>query len=177
MKRAVFLDRDGVLNVSDVSSGTPKPPTSIDSIVLIEGAKEAISIFKKQGFLPVVVTNQPDVARGNLLLKTAREINNQIGEELGINYFYTCFHDDSDKCTCRKPLPGLLLAAANDLGIKLEHSLMVGDRWKDIQAGQTVGAQCFFVDYSYSEEQPKMPFTRVASLLEVSKMIGAIKDD
>ena len=166
MKKAVFLDRDGVLNRSILVNGVPKPPTSVREIEILEGVTEAIQILKNNEFIPVVVTNQPDVSRGKTSETHVNTINTYIGTATGIEYFYTCFHDDVDACTCRKPKPGLILLASSDLGLDPHKSYLVGDRWRDICAGQAAGCENFFIDYSYKEDSPKLPYTRVSSLLE-----------
>ncbi len=171
MKRAVFLDRDGVLNRSKLVDGVPTPPNSIQEIEIIEGVVEAIQILKNHGFVPVVVTNQPDVARGYTTQSQVEAINNHIGIATDIAYFYTCFHDDQQGCDCRKPKPGLLQKAAQDLNVNLHNSFLIGDRWRDIAAGQAVGSQCFFIDYEYSERSPDLPYYRVKSLLEAAQKI------
>lgn len=168
MKKAVFLDRDGVLNHSILLDGVPKPPKFIEDVEILEGVVEAIQILKRHGFIPVVVTNQPDVARGVTTKNQVSSINSHIGDIALIEHFYTCFHDDVDKCICRKPLPGLILRAAKDLGLSLSDSFLVGDRWRDIAAAQAAECKSFFIDYSYPEEMPKMPFTKVSSLLEAA---------
>jgi D-glycero-D-manno-heptose 1,7-bisphosphate phosphatase len=171
MKRAVFLDRDGVLNRSVLVDGVPKPPTSVGDVEVLAGVIEAIQILKRHEFIPVVVTNQPDVARGTTTQSHVEAINSHIGGLTKIDYFYTCFHDDADLCDCRKPLPGLIFRASKDLKLSLNESVMVGDRWRDIAAGQAAGCMTFFIDYFYNEQIPKKPFTKVSSLLEVANLI------
>ena len=173
MRRAIFLDRDGVLNEVQVIDGIPTPPRSVQEIKIIDGVRESIEILKRNKILIVVVTNQPDVARGKTTRQEVEEINMQIGHSLGIEHFYTCYHDDKDKCKCRKPAPGLIEKAVNDLDINIENSHLVGDRWRDISAGQLAGCKTFFIDYSYPERKPLEPYTRVSSLLEaVNIMLG-----
>jgi len=171
MKRAVFLDRDGVVNRAFVYNGVPMPPRTLEEVEILFGVKESIVLLKQHDFEVVIVTNQPDVARGFVTLDSVTQINELIELHLGITHFYTCFHDDSDKCNCRKPEPGLILKAAQDLGIDLSHSSMIGDRWRDIAAGQSAGCECFFIDYKYLEKSPAPPFTRVSSLIEATRMI------
>jgi D-glycero-D-manno-heptose 1,7-bisphosphate phosphatase len=170
-KKAVFLDRDGVVNRSTLLDGFPHPPASIEEVTILEGVTDAIQLLKNNGFVPVVVTNQPDVARGLKLEVEVDEINSYIGRITGIDYFYTCFHDDCDSCDCRKPLPGLIFQAASELNLDVTQSFMVGDRWRDIAAGQAAGCATFFIDYSYPEKLPTEPFTKVLSLLDATKMI------
>jgi D-glycero-D-manno-heptose 1,7-bisphosphate phosphatase len=171
MKKAVFLDRDGVLNRSKIIGDVPTPPTSIEEVEILLGVVEAIQILKNHDFVPVVVSNQPDVARGATTQFQVEEINAFIGVATGIKYFYTCFHDDADQCDCRKPAPGLILRAAKDLQLDTHVSFMIGDRWRDIAAGQAAGCKSFFIDYSYLEKEPRMPFRRVVSLLEATRII------
>jgi D-glycero-D-manno-heptose 1,7-bisphosphate phosphatase len=174
MNRAAFLDRDGVLNASIKDQGIPRPPRSLDEVVILEGVEEAVKLLKLHNFIPIVISNQPDVARGITTPQKVREINTYIGEKLDIQQFYVCFHDDKDLCVCRKPLPGLIKSAATQLDLDISNSFLVGDRWRDIEAGQRSGCKAFFIDYSYLETQPESPFTRVSSLLEaVGIMTGA----
>lgn len=171
MKRAVFLDRDGVLNQALLVEGVPRPPATLADIKILEGVVEAIRLLKSHKFVPVVVTNQPDVARGATSKIEIEAINLFIGGATDIEHFYTCFHDDVDECDCRKPSPGLIFRAANDLELDVANSFLVGDRWRDISAGQTAGLQTFFIDYSYPERAPQLPFIRVFSLLEAVEMM------
>jgi len=171
MKRAVFLDRDGVVNRAFVRNRLPTPPRTLEEVEILFGVKESIMLLKQHDFEVVVVTNQPDVARGLVTRDSVNQINELLKLHLEITHFYTCFHDDSDKCDCRKPEPGLILKAAQDLGIDLAHSSMIGDRWRDIAAGQSAGCACFFIDYKYLEKSPPPPFTRVSSLIEATRMI------
>jgi D-glycero-D-manno-heptose 1,7-bisphosphate phosphatase len=177
MKRAVFLDRDGVLNRSNLVNGIPTPPRCVEEVEILDGVLEALQIIKYCNFFPVVVTNQPDVARRIVTKDSVEEINRYLGSKLGIEHFFTCFHNDLDECNCRKPKPGLLKTAANCLDIDLGKSFMVGDRWRDIEAGQAAGCECFFIDYKYDEKSPSLPFVRVPSLLEATRLILESIDD
>ncbi|MGZ5280361.1 MAG: HAD-IIIA family hydrolase, partial [Pseudobdellovibrionaceae bacterium] len=118
-----------------------------------------------------VVTNQPDVARGTTTKDSIDRIHDHLKSELPLDTILTCFHDDADKCDCRKPKPGLIFQAAKEMSIDLSASFMVGDRWRDIEAGQKAGCQNFFVDYGYDEKQPQSYDFRVSSLLEASQII------
>lgn len=171
MKRAVFLDRDGVLNQTMLIDGVPKPPNLIEDVEILPGVIEAIQILLKHHFVPVVVTNQPDVARGDVTQSQVNAINAFIGSTTDVKHFYTCFHDDSDLCDCRKPLPGLIYRATNDLNLSLKDSFMVGDRWRDIGAGNAAGCRSFYIDQSYDERKPESPYTRVSSLLSAAEII------
>jgi D-glycero-D-manno-heptose 1,7-bisphosphate phosphatase len=165
MKAAAFLDRDGVLNATIMKNGTPCPPSNISEVEILPGVQSAIDLLIQKSYLPVVITNQPDVARGCIGLAEIEVINEYIGRKIGVSRFYVCPHDDIDECSCRKPKPGLILAAAKELEIDLSKSFLVGDRWRDIEAGQALGLPSYFIEYSYSEKVPKQPFVRVTSLL------------
>ena len=178
MKKAVFLDRDGVINRSKLVHGQAKPPATIEEVEIIDGVIDAIKILKAMNLVPVVITNQPDVARRLTSQSQVEAINTYVGAITNIDFFYTCFHDDADNCDCRKPSFGLLTRAAKDLDLDIQNSFMVGDRWRDISAGQAAGCKSFFIDYSYPEKQPKMPYTKVSSLLEAVKiMIGEYRGE
>ena len=174
MRAAAFLDRDGVINASSIRNGIPHPPESVLEVQILSGVLEAINLLIANNYLPVVISNQPDVARKRIELSSVHSINAFIAQETGISNFYVCPHDDIDCCKCRKPKPGLIEIAAKDLDIDLSKSFLVGDRWRDIEAGQALGLTTFFIDYSYSEMRPKLPFTRVTSLFEAVEIrIGA----
>ena len=171
MKRAVFLDRDGVINEVILKNGLPHPPDKVEDLKVLPGVLEALSILKALKFEIVVVTNQPDLSRRRVSKETVESINNSLTKLLEIGHFYVCPHDDHDNCDCRKPKPGLLVQASTDLGIDLNNSFMVGDRWRDVDAGQNASCQCYFIDYSYKEKMPDPPFTSVKSLLEAAQHI------
>lgn len=171
MNRAVFLDRDGVIDRAYVREGKPYPPTSLAEIEVLPGVPQALSALRKAGFLLIVVTNQPDVARGITSREAVEEINKHLAWHLAIDEFCACFHDTNDGCDCRKPLPGALLAAAKRHSIDLMSSYMVGDRWLDIEAGSRAGCKTIFIDYGYTEKQPESVDYRVSSLLEAAQII------
>jgi D-glycero-D-manno-heptose 1,7-bisphosphate phosphatase len=174
LKRAVFLDRDGVLNDAIVKDGKPYPPDSIESFKISEGAKEACALLKNSSFELIVVTNQPDVSRGTTTVHQVEQFHEHLKRNLDIAHFYVCFHDDQDDCLCRKPNPGLILNSSQELGIDTRNSFMVGDRWRDIEAGNAAGCRSIFIDHSFNEKQPKRYFAKVSSLLEaVPVILGA----
>jgi D-glycero-D-manno-heptose 1,7-bisphosphate phosphatase len=167
-----FIDRDGVINKSTVLNGIPTPPRNSHSVELIDGVAEAIDLIIVNGIVPVVITNQPDVSRGTQSQSNIEEVNNRIRTLTGLEYFYVCYHDEEAKCKCRKPKSGLITKAAEDLGIDIQSSYLIGDRWKDIGAGHNAGVkETFFIDYDYPEKRPTQPFTLVGSLLEASQII------
>ena len=171
MRKAVFLDRDGVINRAFVREGKSYPPDSVEELEILPGVAIALTALKQVGYLIIVVTNQPDVANGKTPKIVVDEINAYLKGKLPIDEIRTCYHDDRDCCQCRKPLPGSLLDAAKEHEIDLSQSFMVGDRWRDIEAGQSAGCKTFFIDYGYAEKRPQKPDYIVSSLVEVEKII------
>lgn len=172
--RAVFLDRDGVLNRAIVREGKPYPPPSAAEMEIADGAPAALARLKDRGFLLLVVTNQPDVARGTQTLDAIEAIHRVLRDAMPLDEFLVCPHDDRDACACRKPAPGLLLAARERYGIDLGSSFLVGDRWRDVDAGAAAGCRTVFLDFGYRERGPSAPpDARVASIEEAADWIIA----
>mgnify|MGYP003394593778 CR=1 FL=1 len=171
MRRAVFLDRDGVINHAVVREGRPYPPANLAEMEILPGVLDAVKALHDAGLMLIVVTNQPDVARGTTPRAVVEEINNYLASCMPLDEFRTCYHDSGDGCDCRKPLPGAIMSAATKYGIDLGGSYMVGDRWRDIEAGQRAGCKTIFIDYGYAEKQPETVNYRVRSLAEAAKII------
>jgi D-glycero-D-manno-heptose 1,7-bisphosphate phosphatase len=165
MKQAVFLDRDGVLNEAVVRSGKPYPPATVAELRIFSDAPSSLQRLRQAGFLLIVVTNQPDIARGTVGRPAVEAINQSLRRQLPLDEIYVCEHDDRHDCSCRKPKPGLLLRAAGEHGIDLKSSFLVGDRWRDIEAGFAAGCQTVWIDREYDDRAPGHgPNARVASL-------------
>ena len=171
MPKAVFLDRDGVLNAVRMEDGRPCPPRSIKDLRILDGVASALQKLHSAGFMLIVVTNQPDVARGSATKEGVDEINQFLFSNLTLDEIRVCFHDSGDACKCRKPLPGLILSAAKDNNIDLEKSYMVGDRWRDIDAGNAAGCKTLYIDNDYLEKKAVNFTFRVASLYEAASLI------
>jgi D-glycero-D-manno-heptose 1,7-bisphosphate phosphatase len=168
----VFLDRDGVVNDAEIKDGKPYPPADAASLRIPAGAADTLARLKQHGFLLVVVTNQPDVARGKQTRQAVDEINDRLRCELPLDDVLTCYHDDDDGCDCRKPKPGLILRAAQQYGIDLTRSFMIGDRWRDIDAGANAGCKTILIDVGYRERGPiSRPDYRARSLSEAAEWI------
>ena len=162
---AVFLDRDGVLNQPIIRDRKPYPPTGIQDVVIVGDVEISLRRLKERGFLLIVVTNQPDVRRGTANREEVEAIHTLLSERLPLDDFFVCYHDDRDQCHCRKPLPGLLLDAAAKHRIDLASSYLVGDRWRDIEAGAAAGCRTILIDHRYDERRPKSaPDATVSSL-------------
>lgn len=175
--RAVFLDRDGVLNRALVRAGKPYPPQELSEVEILPGVEEALLALKEAGFILITVSNQPDVARGTLKRETVNSINNYLGERLPMDRFIMCFHDSGDDCACRKPKPGMLLEGALEFNIDLSRSYMVGDRWRDVDAGKIAGCKTIFIDYGYDEPQPEAYDFIAGSLLEAAQIILSMEKE
>jgi D-glycero-D-manno-heptose 1,7-bisphosphate phosphatase len=138
-RRAVFFDRDGVLNRAVVRAGRPHSPATLEELVVPDDVPEALARLHGAGFLLLGATNQPEVARGTQRREVVETMHAVLLARLPLAEIFVCYHDDADGCDCRKPRPGLLLLAAERYGIDLRTSVMVGDRWKDIEAGRRAG--------------------------------------
>lgn len=170
MNRAVFLDRDGVINHAPVIDGKPRSPLSLEQMEFLPGVGEGISALSQAGFRIIVVTNQPDVANGVQTLEGVEAMHRRILEMFPVDAIKTCYHTDDDGCPCRKPQPGMLVAAAQEWDISLDESYMIGDRWRDVEAGKAAGCTTILVEADYDEPRAE-PDESVSSLLEASKLI------
>jgi len=157
LRPAVFLDRDGVLNEAVIRDGKPYPPDSVRGMKITPGAPQSLARLRAAGFLLIVVTNQPDLARGKQTREAVDEIHAALRAAMPLDAIYVCDHDSADKCDCRKPHPGMLLTAAADLNINLGQSFMIGDRWRDVDAGARAGCRTVFLDFGYQERGPETP--------------------
>jgi len=171
VKRAVFLDRDGVINRAVVRNGKPYSPAILDDFELLPGVESAILALRQTGFLIIVVTNQPDVATGIQRREVVEAMHGKLLSAGLCDDVKACYHTDADGCGCRKPKQGMLLDAAREWQIDLQRSFMVGDRWRDVAAGKAAGCFTFFIDYKYQEQSADKPDTVVASLAEAVELI------
>ncbi len=168
-RRAVFLDRDGVLNAVILEDGVPYSPTSVAALKILPGVADALRLLQAHGFLRIVVTNQPDVARGRVSREAVEAIHRLMLTALPLDAIFVCYHDDGDACACRKPRPGLLREAASAYDVDLLGSFLVGDRWRDIEAGHAAGCTTFLLRRSYSG--PCSPDHEVHHLPEAARRI------
>jgi D-glycero-D-manno-heptose 1,7-bisphosphate phosphatase len=171
LQQGVFLDRDGVLNRTFVKDGVSHPPQRLEDFDLLPGVVPAARRLAAAGFALVVVTNQPDVARGTQTRQRVEQLNDVVRHELPVLEVVTCFHDAADGCLCRKPKPGMLLEAALRWRLDLGRSFMVGDRWSDVVAGQAAGCISVLVETPYSGRNRCRPDHCVADLAEATEWI------
>lgn len=153
LRPAVFLDRDGVIVRLLIERGPRETPCTPDEVVLLPGAREALATLRQFGTPLIVVTNQPNVAKGKTTNADHAAVEERVGELLGpeaaVDAVYTCFHHPDPAqvvtpelckaCECRKPAPGLLLRAAVEHALDLRRSVMIGDSVTDIEAGKAAG--------------------------------------
>jgi D-glycero-D-manno-heptose 1,7-bisphosphate phosphatase len=170
-RAAVFLDRDGVLNEVEVRDGIPYPPAGVERLRLLPGVVEACYRLRQLGLALVVVTNQPDIARGKQTREEVDGMHEALRARLPLDEIVVCAHDDGDDCPCRKPRPGMLLDAAARLDLDLASSFCIGDRWRDVEAGKRAGVMAIYVDRGYGERRPEDPDAVALSLPDAVKVI------
>ena len=169
--KAVFLDRDGVINVCRVVDGKPFPPTGPETFELIPETVEACQRLKSAGYRLIVVTNQPDIGRGTQKIEVLDAMHDIVRAKLPVDAIYVCTHGGDHECDCRKPKPGMLVNAAKDLDIDLTQSFMVGDRWRDVDCGHSAGCRTVFIDYGYDEKLRQTPDAVVKHLGQAADWI------
>jgi D-glycero-D-manno-heptose 1,7-bisphosphate phosphatase len=171
--RAVFLDRDGVLNRALVRNRKPYAPRHLREFRLLPGAAEAVRELKSVGFLIIVVTNQPDVGHGVTTPQTLAAMHARLSKRLPVDAILVCPHRQDAGCACRKPKPGMIHQAETDWGINVRLSYLVGDRPTDIVAGRAAGLYTVFLDRGYAEPLLEPPDARVGSLRQAVRKILA----
>ena len=170
-KRAVFLDRDGVVTRCEVRNGKPYALRSLKGFRLLPGVRAAITKLKRAGFLVIIVTNQPDIGNGLVDPAVVAAMHSRLRSRLPLDAIEMCPHRQVDNCSCRKPKPGMLKVAARKWGIDLKKSFMIGDRWGDVVAGQAVGCYTIFIDRGYVEPQTAVPDNYATSLGSATRLI------
>lgn len=151
MNRAVFLDRDGVINQVVMRGGFPHSPRTREEFVLNEETADVVQLFKYRGYVTIVVTNQPDIANGKLRHEDLDWMLDQVRQRCRVDDILVCPHDDGDACSCRKPLPGMILSGAQKWGIDLGKSFMIGDTWKDRDAARAACCRFILIDAPYNQ--------------------------
>ena len=151
MKNAIFLDRDGVVNTMIKRGDKLTSPRSISEWVWEPGIHVAVEKIKKNGYFVFIVTNQPEIARKTLDQNILEKFHQMIRDELSVDDIAVCLHDDADNCFCRKPKAGMLVELAKKWDIDLKNSVMVGDRGKDIVAGEAVGCTTVLINKDYNK--------------------------
>lgn len=171
-RAAVFLDRDGVLNEVELRGGTPHPPTTSGALRLLPGVVDACNRLRDMGFVLVVVTNQPDIARGTQTRGEVDRMHELLRRQLPLEEIVVCAHDDTDNCGCRKPRPGMIVDTAARLDLDLAESICVGDRWRDVESAKRAGVMAIFIDRGYRERRPVNADAVVANLPQAVEIIA-----
>jgi D-glycero-D-manno-heptose 1,7-bisphosphate phosphatase len=146
MKRAVFVERDGILNAVQVGPKNPISPLTIEEFKLNLKAKAPLTLLQKAGFVLVVTTNQPGISRGYQSRRELDYMHDQIRKTFPVDDILVCAHDEADQCPCRKPRPGLMIEAAFKWHLNLDHSFVISDKWQDAEAARTSGSTSLLVD-------------------------------
>jgi len=169
--RAVFLDRDGVINANLERDGRQVAPTTLEDFRFLPGVEQAVARLKAAGLVVIVVTNQPDLATGLTSRATVEAMHDLVRTRLTVDDIKMCTHVDADRCECRKPKPGMILQAAKERNIDLARSYVVGDRWRDVEAGRVAGCSTILVDHGCAQERPCVPDVTVRSLTDAVSYI------
>lgn len=168
---AVFFDRDGILVQAPIVQGRPHSARTVDEIRMIPAAFQLCEVLREARIPTFMITNQPDIARGLIERSVVDEQNQIVARALNLTEVAVCPHDDGDDCYCRKPRPGLIEKLGQKHRINLSTSVVVGDRWRDIDAGVAAGTLTLFIDYGYEERRPKNPTRTVHS---TDEMLNAV---
>lgn len=171
MQHAVFLDRDGVINHSLVREGRPYAPTTQDEFSIIEGVSDALNALHEAGFLLIIVTNQPDVARGLVQKDIVETFHQDLMKAFPLDDIKVCYETEESGSRYYKPRPGMILDAEEEYDIDLTKSFMVGDRWRDIGCGRAAGCFTIFIDYGYAEQMTEVPDATCHGLREAVPII------
>ena len=176
LRPAVFLDRDGTLNLQVVRAGKPYPPATLAEFALFPGVPEACAQLAAAGYVLVVATNQPDVGRGDQAQSVVEAMHARLRELVpALTHIEVCYAPGQGVAHAedyrRKPAPGMITDAASNLGLDLARSWMVGDRWRDLDCGQRAGLRTVFIDFGYDEALRAAPdftvkdFTAAAAVI------------
>jgi D-glycero-D-manno-heptose 1,7-bisphosphate phosphatase len=173
MKKAIFLDRDGVINKPVIREGKPYPPSSVKELELMPGVAEGCKMLRSAGYLLIIATNQPDVGRGTMSQDVVEEIHRHLQTEIGFDGIEVCYDSGNGglEYPMRKPAPGMLFHAASNMDIDLTGSWMIGDRWRDVDCGLNAGCRTIFIDCNYSEKLRSIPHFTVKNFSEAVSRI------
>lgn len=174
-KKAIFLDRDGILNKVIIRRGKPSSPWNLKDFKLLSHIEKYLKTLNEIGFLNIVFTNQPDVKRGYLKIEDLEKMHQIIAEKLPIDEITFCPHDDKDNCSCRKPKPGLIFEAAKKWSIDLKNSFVIGDNWKDVVAGKNAGCKTILIKRSYNKNLKDSYDFEAKNLKDAVKIIKKVE--
>lgn len=175
LKKTIFLDSDGVLNLALLKDGKPVAPPTLAELVIPSEVQPALNRLKAAGYLLICVTNKPDIERGLMTQETVDAIFKKLRQNLPLDDIFVCYSEDSD---CYKPKPGLLFDATKKYHIDLANSYMIGDRWRDVEAGKSAGCKTIWIDHGYQNDKIPSPAAdcTVHSLTDATEWILAQKE-
>ena len=174
--KAIFLDRDGIINRAVVLDRKPYAATRLKEVFVVEGIKDLIKRWHDENYLVIVLSNQPDIANHVVSKSKVDKINNYLKSQVLFDDVFVCPHNDKDNCDCRKPKTGLFMQAVQKYPINFSKSYVIGDRWRDIESGNAVGCKTIFVDYDYNEKKPENPDIIVKKVSDIDKIWSFIND-
>ena len=169
-RKAVFFDRDGVLNHLVKRDGSYYSPQNFENFKIVDDAKEVVNHVQKKDYLAIVISNQPDISRGKLEQSELDKMTQLLINETNVDDVFYCTHDDGDDCDCRKPAPGLFITAQNKYDIDFHKSFMIGDTWKDVQAARNAGISMILLnrDYNQALKEVKRIETLSEAILQIN---------
>ena len=171
MKKAIFLDRDGVLSKTSLVNGKSFAPRNLRDFKLYSDSTQSVKKLKSIGFMVFVVTNQPDVGKKLISRSTLEQMHNKLKKKTHVDGIYVCVHRQDENCYCRKPNPGMILDAAKKHHIDWKKSFVVGDRASDIEAGQKANCRTIFLKKKYYENAPTKQEATFLNLREATNYI------
>lgn len=170
MLRAIFWDRDGVVNQVTVVGNKPFSPRNFADFKLMPGISECFQKTRELGFKNIIVTNQPDIARGLMAIDVLDKMHTLLEKELSVDEINVCPHDNN-QCDCRKPLPGLITKSATKNNFDLAESYIIGDTIRDIQAGKAAGCKTILLRRDYNGDAVELADYVVSGINEIFNLI------
>jgi D-glycero-D-manno-heptose 1,7-bisphosphate phosphatase len=170
-RRAVFLDRDGVLTIPEFRNGRSYAPRRLEDFRLYPDAVKSVQDLKAAGFVVIVVTNQPDVGAGLVDIGVIEEMHRRLRNAVAVDDIEVCYETSEQASERRKPGPGMLIDAARTWAIDISASYLVGDRASDVEAAERAGCTALFIDLAYEEPLPVAQAVTVGSLREATDWI------
>ena len=180
MNKAIFIDRDGVINQSKLIDGKPHAPLNFDNFIILKNVHEALIRIQKKGYKTIVITNQPNLSpkRSTLPISELNKMHKYLKDKFCIDEIYVCPHLESDNCKCRKPKIENIIKAKKKFNLDLGNCFFIGDRYQDVECSQNANLRgCFFIDYGYNESKEKLlngkykNYVKVKSLYDISNFI------
>lgn len=175
MKRAVFLDRDGVISANTWRRDRWRAPINFKEFRILPDVPISISRLKAMGFLCVVVTNQPEVGSGEIPAHVLSKMHRLLRASIEIDDIFTCIHVRSENCRCRKPKPGLIQEASMKWNIDMARSYMIGDRFSDIEAAKASGCEPILIISEATGKDDAEPKDKIFLATSLSKAVNLIK--